>query len=171
MKKVLIIIIVAMLFMGCGNKDEAATQTQVNTGSEVKAQEVKAASGNDSDIAGSYKYAIDLIKAEAQKNGVMVDAFELREAEPQYLTPAQVMNGWESNVKLIFRYALKENTGTTWYDLDDAKYDAGGWYASLAEDHTFSVRRINGQYILENSEKLIKYLNTAYSYKSWLKKN
>jgi len=170
MKKVFVVIMIAFLFIGCSKKEEGTVQGQVQVGTDGKATEVKASSENKGDIAGSYKWAVDFIKGEAEKNGVMVDAFELSNAKVLYLTPAQVMNGWESNIELNVRYAMKENTGTTWYDLNDVKFDVGGWYTFFKEDHTFTVRKIKEQYVLDDAGTWLKFLNSCYSKKSWLEK-
>lgn len=173
MKKLLFIIIVVSLFVGCSKKNEVVSQTkktEVNT--QAKIAEVKETKGDELDkVKESYKWATALIESEAQKNEVMVDAFELRDAEVRYLSPANIMNGWESMVKLTFRFAVKENVGSTWYDLNAVKYLNINWnsLASIDSDLVFVINKVKGKYNLIQSSINIDDINYGFKNKTWLK--
>jgi len=171
MKKIFMsTIILAILLIGCATKEEV----KVIVDGKTAITDIKTKSVGDTNVAviqESYKWAVDLIKAEAQKNGIMVDAFELREAEVQYLSPAKIMNAWDSQVKLVFRYALKEKSELIWQDLDAAQYKAEyGYLARLNNDHKILVNKIKGKFCLEDSVNILNILNAVYSQKTWMKK-
>lgn len=169
MKNILFIIIFVFLFIGCSNKSKMITQTEKEDLLEFLLKEKTLGNEELDKFKDSYNWVMALIEKEAQKYEVMVDAFELQNVEVMDLSPANKMNGWESKIKLKISFAVKENAGSTWYDLDSITYiTAGGNKLPLGSSLSYVVSKVKGNYGFIGDYKGLDNLISAFIQKNWI---
>jgi len=172
MKRLLFVVFaVLILGVGCSKKSEESSQSTISTTatqSENSATETQSKEDAEKKklIKGMYDFAIGLVKAEAQKNNVLVDAFELRNAKELYVSPAQLMNGWKNFVWFQFRFAVKGAQDSEWVDIPTITfYNQETNESAYSADYSFVIGLHNGENKLVKSEPGVDEMATYFEEK------